>query len=66
MGDQDRLQVFDSDCTLARRSCTDLPSEFNSGAWLVDLGVFVPTCSNSSASSNSTTKRSLPTIGRLF
>jgi len=32
-------------------------SEFNSGAWLYDLGVFVPTC-------NSTTKRD--TIGRRF
>lgn len=30
-------------------------SEFNSGAWLYDLGVFVPSCGNSTA--NSTSKR---------
>lgn len=34
-------------------------SEFNSGAWLVDLGVFTPSCSSSS-------KRSIESLPRML
>lgn len=38
-------------------------SEFNSGAWLVNLGVFSPNCTTTA---NSTTKRALPAFGRIM
>jgi hypothetical protein len=47
-------------------------SEFNSGAWLVDLGVFVPTCTTatssatpSSAAAASATGSAAPASARL-
>lgn len=40
-------------------------SEFNSGAWLVDLGVFQPICNGMSVSATASAPRSTATARRI-